>query len=407
MRGHDLSNRVARLERRVAYLLQFAPKTVTAGAAAFALTGSAATLINSAKFLDAGAASYALTGQTATLRRSRVVSAGAATFALSGQTASLAKGLSLVATAAAYALSGTDAGFVRTRLVAAEVGAFALTGQDATLGGATTIVADSASYALTGGAVGLLHGYRVAAAAGSFALTGQAASVLRRAKVAAAAGSFALTGQAATLSIGVSADLTLFAVGSSSGTTVTVPTGIANGDLAVLVDRGYLISGTPTAVTPSGYTSRANVAATDGNQRVVVTTKILTTADSGATVTGMSSDDSRKILMVFRHVSGIATVTASTVTSTYSNASDPSAASASYTGLSNSSITLGILAAGFTATISSPSFSPTETGFEVRGNNLRAYYLLTDAGSNPGSVSVDQGNSGARNQNILLNLEVS
>lgn len=203
-----------------------------------------------------------------------------------------------------------------------------------------------------------------------------------------------------------SSDLILFASSSSTGTTITVPTGIADGDLAVLVDRGYLITGTAAAVTPSGYTSRANVAATDGNQRVVVTTKILTTADDSATVTGMSSDDTRKILLVFRLVGGITTITASAVTSTYAGSADPAAASASYTGLSNSSITLGILAAGFTFTISTPSFSPTETGYEVRGNNLRAYYLLTYTGD-PGSVSVDQGNSGFRNQNILLNFEVS
>lgn len=201
-----------------------------------------------------------------------------------------------------------------------------------------------------------------------------------------------------------SSDLILFASSSSTGTTITVPTGIANNDIAVLVDRGFGFSGVPTAVTPSGYTSRANVAA-PASQRVMVTTKILTTADDSATVTGMASDNSRKRLMIFRRVGGATTITGSAVTSVYSDSTDPAAASASYTGLSGSSITLGILAVGFTTTPTSPSFSPTETGVLAAGE-LRVYYLLTYAGD-PGSVSVDQGNSSARNQNILLNLEVS
>jgi len=205
-----------------------------------------------------------------------------------------------------------------------------------------------------------------------------------------------------------SAALILFASATSSGTTVTVPTGIADEDVGVLVDRGYGISGAPTAVTPSGYTTPTggNVPAPDGNQRVVISYKSLTTADSGATVTGMASDDTRKIYMVFRRAAGVATITPSAVTSTYSNGTDPAAASASYTGLSGSSVTLGILASSFVTTIVSPSFSPTETGVLTRGNNLRVYYLLTATGD-PGSVSVDQGDSGPRNQNILLNLELT
>lgn len=200
-------------------------------------------------------------------------------------------------------------------------------------------------------------------------------------------------------------DFVLVASVASTGTTITIPTGIIQDeDIAVLVDRGFGFSGVPTAVTPSGFSQKANVAA-PASQRVVVSTKILTTGDAGATVTGMASDNSRKRLLIFRRVDGATTITGSTVTSVYSDSTDPAAASASYAGLSGSSITLGILASGFTTSPTSPSFSPTETGVAAAGE-LRVYYLLTYTGD-PGSVSVDQGNSSSRNQNILLNLEVT
>lgn len=132
MRGHDLSNRIARLERWVDYLLQFAPKSLTAAAGAFALTGSSASLI-AGSFLTAGTGAFALTGQTATLRRSLVASAAAGGFALTGQSVTLKKGLFLTASAGSFSLTGSAAALNRNRRVTAAAGSYALTGQAATL----------------------------------------------------------------------------------------------------------------------------------------------------------------------------------------------------------------------------------------------------------------------------------
>jgi len=205
-------------------------------------------------------------------------------------------------------------------------------------------------------------------------------------------------------------NFTLFASSSSSDSaTITTPTGIMDGDVAVLVDYSYSGSGIPTAVTPSGYSNKANelhVTAEPNKQRVMVSTKVLTTSDAGVVLTGMAvNTSSRKRLFIFRHVDGLSSISASAVTATSGDGSDPAAAAATYTGLSGSSITLGIVACLFVSSPSSPSFSPTPTGSSVSGP-LNVYYLLTDSGD-PGSVSVDQGGTGQRSQNILLNLEVS
>lgn len=201
------------------------------------------------------------------------------------------------------------------------------------------------------------------------------------------------------------ATLQLFASNTSSSSTITVPASVADGDVAVLIDRGSAI-GVPSAVTPAGYTLQASVSG-GSFMRVTVLTKVLSSSDAGATVTGMNASNDRKVMLVFRRSPVVATVAASAITSATSAGSNPAAAAASYTGVSGSSATIGIVACLTTDSISGATFSPTATGAVSSDTHLTVNYLLTASGD-PGSCSVDQGDSGGNEHiNVLLNLALS
>lgn len=87
---------------------------------------------------------------------------------------------------------------------------------------------------------------------------------------------------------------------SSSGATITLPSGIATSDLIVLLQGGQSGSNPPTLVTPAGYTSLGNYSSGTTNQQIAAAYKISSGSDSGAVLTGINGTNNRKIALVFR-----------------------------------------------------------------------------------------------------------
>lgn len=121
---------------------------------------------------------------------------------------------------------------------------------------------------------------------------------------------------------------------ATSTGTIVIPNSAQTGDLAILCDSAA--GGTITAVIPTGFTSYSNLTNASPAIRGIISYKILTASDPGATVTGMAAATNlRKTLLVFRpnstlnqvynFASGGAASTATTTTYTLNYASAISA----------------------------------------------------------------------------------
>lgn len=87
---------------------------------------------------------------------------------------------------------------------------------------------------------------------------------------------------------------------NSDVSTISVPSGTQVGDLIILFDGAYSISGSPTSVYPAGFTA-IGTSQSSGRLRNNVSYKIAASGDIGATITGMTTSGfRRKILAVFR-----------------------------------------------------------------------------------------------------------
>lgn len=89
---------------------------------------------------------------------------------------------------------------------------------------------------------------------------------------------------------------------TSTSSTITVPATAQVGDIAILVDWGYLSTTTaPTQVTPTGFTLiNQHSQITSPASRIMASYKVLVSGDLGSTITGMSTTSMRKILMIYR-----------------------------------------------------------------------------------------------------------
>lgn len=175
--------------------------TLTAAAAAFTLTGRAATL-RAARRLAAAVRTYSLAGSNNAMRRGYRLGAVVQSYAVTGQAARLARGLKLRATVAAFTLTGIAATLSRTvagRTLSAASAVFTLTGQAAGLKAGRKIRAVSEGFVWARLAAGLRWTRKLPAAPGAFVLTGQAVGWGRTHILTPMPASFLLTGSAATL----------------------------------------------------------------------------------------------------------------------------------------------------------------------------------------------------------------
>jgi hypothetical protein len=157
-----------------------APRTLTADAGSFSLTGNAAAL-GTSRVLTASAGSFVLTGQDASLEASRVLSCSAGVFTLTGNQAALVKvgDYELLANAGSFVLTGNAADLRATRVLSCSAGVFTLTGNAASLNLTRAIVASVGTFSLSGQAADLRATRVLTASAGAFVLTGNAATLVK------------------------------------------------------------------------------------------------------------------------------------------------------------------------------------------------------------------------------------
>jgi hypothetical protein len=270
-----------------ATLIYGASTTLNAESGAFVITGTAATFeytrnvesgvvaitgtpadLSLHRVLSAAAGAVTMTGTAAVLRTGRVLGAASGSVAITGTAATLVYGTSTVLSAdpGAFAITGTAAALRFNRVLTATAGAVAITGTAATLvyGSATVLSADPGSFAITGTPAGLWLGRVLAAGAGTFTITGTAATTRYMRRVAAAAGAFTITGTDAALVHSTAGVYTLpaqpgaFAVAGSAATLRTARRlAAASGTVAitgtaVALRRGWLLAADPGAVALSG-----------------------------------------------------------------------------------------------------------------------------------------------------------
>jgi len=208
----------------------------------------AVTLVN--KTLPAGTASYALTGTAASVLRQFKAAGLAGSYSLAGAaTTSILHKDRLTAGTASYALTGTDAAIIKRtfKTLAAGTASYALTGTATAILHAWRPTAGSGSYALTGTAATPWHGYKVIAGASNYALTGNATAVLlHRWKTAALAGSYALTGNSATFLI--HKDIVSAAPGAYALTGTAANFQIRSDKFVSAASGTYALTGTPASV---------------------------------------------------------------------------------------------------------------------------------------------------------------
>ena len=271
------------------------------------------------------------------------------------------------------------------------------------------MVADYATFALAGQDLALLRALSVATGQGSFSLTGQTAALPRLLTLAMGQGSLALTGQDATLTFvpGSVSSITFHASATADATTITIPATVQDGDFAVLFDFAGG-SSAPSDVTPSGWTSNANLAGLISgglSWRSRISYRILTAALAGTSVTGMASGGSTaaKVMLVFRP-----NVAASTLTLGDPATGATSGNPASQT-LTSGSGAAPLVALGFAAAYNnSPTFStasPAFGGEVASGTVTRAGYKIYN--SSPSNHTVDMNDLGTNNVLSTLYLEVA
>lgn len=380
--------------------------TILADVGSFTLSGRNAGLLATRRF-DVGAGAYVLGAQAA----GRIVSTlgGTGAFTLSGQAADLLAQLRLLASAGSYVLTGRDAN-LRRQVLSAEASAFALTGQGVGLLATRTEPADVGNYVLSGFDAGGVRSYPLAAEVGAFTLGGQNAELVRRV-LAANVGAFVLGGQAAILArqLRISADpgsyaitgnaatltksgftLSFHASAVSNAATVTVPATVQAGDVGILVD---FIENGATGVTPTGWTQLAD-AADSTFQRIRVSRKILTGADAGATVTGMSASNNNKVLLVFRGTAAIASVAAGSWNA-QATGGDPTSQSVTASGGTPPLVVIGAAAInGGTAAFSTASPAFDATVATANADLLVGYKIYNSA---PSDHTIDMNDLGTRN----------
>lgn len=179
---------------------------------------------------------------------------------------------------------------------------------------------------------------------------------------------------------------------TSTASTVTWPT-VAAGDIAYLFDAAANNSGSPTLVTPSGFTSIVSEAwatywASGISQR------ICDGSETGS-ITGMAGTNSNnKVLLVFRGTRAVASVENSTPTK-QGTTGNPSSQNISASGQATPLIVLGMAYSGSGAVAfatASPAFDATVVNSASR---LMVGYKIYN--SSPANHAIDMNDLGSAN----------
>ena len=192
-------------------------------------------------------------------------------------------------------------------------------------------------------------------------------------------------------------NVTVFAQdAATSGTaTYTLPAGIQDGDLIVIMEYASGFS-LPALVVPAGYTQA--LTAPFGTIRLTMLYKIAVAADAGATITLMSGLSMIRHIQVFRAEAPISGVTSSGAQFQATNG-DPSAQVVATVADPAPQIVIGAYG---TVGLTGRSMAPTEDFIAALANSAMACKIFN---SSPAAVTVDLGDGG--DGNVLASFRLS
>lgn len=196
-------------------------------------------------------------------------------------------------------------------------------------------------------------------------------------------------------------EISLFASATSTAATITWPGSLQSGMVAFLIDHANNAAGTPTSVTPSGFTNiPLSGTSTDSFHRALVSYKILTGSESGS-LTGMDgTGQDRKVMWIF---TGTQPITGVTITSATSQLTSNNPASQNIT-VSSGTPPLVFLASASNLNNSSSAFSTASPAFDSTlatssGLLISGYKIYN---SLPQDHTIDMNDLGT--SNILISL---
>lgn len=175
---------------------------------------------------------------------------------------------------------------------------------------------------------------------------------------------------------------------TSTAATITAPSDIVAGDLLVLWDAPINSAGTPTAVTPAGFTQITNITAT--LIRGIASYKIANGSEASASISGMNGTSAnRKILYTFR---GNVPITTATLLGLTAEGTDGNPA-AQVCSAGSGTPPLVVLGCYYgTPSLSGASFTPAEDASTTTGARQVSYKIYNSA---PADTTVDLGDGGS------------
>lgn len=175
---------------------------------------------------------------------------------------------------------------------------------------------------------------------------------------------------------------------SGTGSTITVPSTVKQGDLLVLADTSNVV----TDVTPSGW-SQASGTTTTGI-RTNISYKIATDADVGATITGMAGT-TRKVLVVYQGNYPFGSVRLSPTINAQSTTAAPSNQTITMSGIRAPIIAMAVYGktTATTPTRGWTGGTPTEYS-SVSTSGVYVKTLMYNVGSSPANATISMTDAG-------------
>lgn len=177
--------------------------------------------------------------------------------------------------------------------------------------------------------------------------------------------------------------------------TITISSSAQAGDIAVIQNRASVITGSPTNVTPSGFTEVIHMLSSNNATRVRTSYKLLVSGDPGSSVgVNYATFTTGAICWIFRPSTAIASLSVASLNYQMTD-SNPTAQTVS-------SQTAPYLVLGDCGSSATPSFNSTWEDQNVRDSYVRGGYAIIN--SSPSDYSIDMNDLGSRNHLISFAL---
>lgn len=180
---------------------------------------------------------------------------------------------------------------------------------------------------------------------------------------------------------------------TSQAQTITAPADIIAGDLLVILDRAENVSGDPTSVTPTGFTTINNAVAAFVKQNLSY--KIAAGTEGGSSITGMvGTEYTRKAMYVFRGGIPITSVTVGSAAGQIIS-TDPTAQVVAASAGTPPLIVIGGYSVYGAGVVDPRTFSTTKDGEVTPSTDFYLAYKVYN--SSPADTTIDMDDEGAEN----------